>query len=243
MLLLTVERLLKLKANDIRAAVASLIGSLGSLSVFLNISGFLLSFLIKAVVTVTLVLIAFGYNGKKEFIKTNLTLIGVSAIFSGLMILIYQLFRPPNMLIINDYVYFEFDPLVMILLTVVIYIAVYLVEKLLSQRLSSTIVRLELRIRGQNCRCMAKIDTGCSLYEPFSGAPVIIIDASVMDITKSSDTRIIPYSTISGSSFLFGAKAQSTSINDRIINKDIYVASSSINTESYKAIINPQIIG
>ena len=57
--------------------------------------------------------------------------------------------------------------------------------------------------------CIGKVDTGCNLKEPFSSAPVIIMDAAVYDTKTEEPLRIIPYSTIGGSSYLNAVKAES----------------------------------
>ena len=166
----------------------------------------------------------------------------VSFMFSGLMTAIYLLFRPPNMLIVNDIVYFEFDPVVLLAVTALIYLLVYLFELLFSERLRSTAVRLSVCIDGAEYEMIGKIDTGCSLVEPFSGSPVIIVDSSVLTIPDGHEARVIPYTSIGCTSALRAVKASSVHIDGARIDKEIYIAPSQIRGSAFRALINSDII-
>lgn len=187
-------------------------------------------------------MIAFAFHSFKELCKHCLLTLCVSFVFSGVMIAVYQLFRPPNMQIVNDIVYIEVDPLLLLVLTGVIYCAVYWIERLFRERVRASVVRLEFTVCGVSASCMGKIDTGCSLTEPFSGAPVIIADSGVLTIPDIPGRRVIPYSTVGGSSVLFGVRAQSVAINGKPVEKDIYIAQGEVRNCAYQAIINSDII-
>ena len=242
LILITSERLLKLKARAWRIITAAFVGALFSLLIFIDLRGFLFSLLIKLVSTLAVSLIAFRFGSLKEFLKNTLMTLAVSFVYSGAMICIYLLFKPPNMLIINDFVYFEINPLVMIVITAVIYALVYVYEKLLGERMKSTVVKLVFFADGKEYSCIAKLDTGCSLKEPFSSSPVIVADKSVILIGENMNRRVVPYSAVGISSILFAVKADSVTIDGRAVEKEVYIAEGDIRGDNYKAIINPDII-
>ena len=240
--LITTEKLMKRETKTVRLIAASFIGSLFSLLIFLDVNGFWFSLLIKAVSSLLITLISFPFINRKEYSKTTLMTVGVSLVYSGAFILIYQLFKPPNMLIINDIPYFEFNPLVLLGSTAIIYIGVTVFQKLFCERIKRTIVRLTFTVDGNHYKCMAKIDTGCSLTEPFSGSPVIIVDPEIFQIGASLQKRVIPYSTVAHSSMMYAVKADRIMIDDSYIDKTVYIAVNTIGDRDIQAVINSEIV-
>ena len=241
-ILAAAEKLMKLRTRTLRITLASALGSLFSLAILLDIRGILFSLAVKLISTIAISAAAFRFGSFRELAKNSFMTFSVSVIFSGLMTAIYMLFRPPNMLIINDIVYFEFDPLVMLAVTAAIYAVVYFAERLLRERLRSTVVKLSFTAGGENYSVIGKIDTGCSLTEPFSGSPVIIVDRSVYTAQIGETSRIIPYSAISGSSALFANKAESAEIDGKAVDKSLYIAAADIPSKTYQALIGPDIL-
>lgn len=240
--LMTAEKLFKRDTKLLRLIAAAFIGSLFSLLIFIGIKGFLFSMMIKAASSLLITRIAFPFVSKREYIRTTVVTIGVSVLYSGLFILFYQLFRPSNMMIINDIVYFEFNPLILLASTALIYSAITVFHKLFRERIKSTSVRLYFRIGSEEYFCIGKIDTGCNLTEPFSGAGVIIVDSSVMTINETTPKRVIPYSAVNSSSILFAVKADQVTIDNRQIEKEVYIAVSDMKNTQIQAIINSEIV-
>ena len=241
-MIVTAERLLKLRTRVWRLVLASFVGSLFSLLIFLDVQGFLFSVTLKVVSTLAVSVIAFRFDSLKELLKNAVLTLLSSFLFSGAMTAIYQLFHPPNMLIINDIVYFEFDPLIMLAVTAAIYLAVAAAERVFRERLRSTVIRAEFTAEGKEYTLIGKIDTGCALTEPFSGAPVMIADERVFSIPDDAEKRIVPYSDLSGSSVMFAVRADSITIDGKRIDKEVYAACGSIKNSSYQLLINPDIL-
>ena len=225
-----------------RIILASFVGALFALTVLLDSRSFLLSAGIKIVSTLAVTVIAFCFHSFKELCKHCLLTLCVSFLFSGMMIAVFELFHPPNMLIVNDVVYFDVDPLLLLALTGAIYIAMILIEKLFRERLKASVVRLEFTVCGSTYACLGKIDSGCSLTEPFSGAPVIIADGSILTIPESPDRRVIPYTTVDHTSILFGVKAESVAIDGKAVDRPVCIAQGNVRNSAYQAVINSEIV-
>ena len=103
-------------------------------------------------------------------------------------------------------------------------------------------VSLSFTVGTREYSCIGKIDTGCNLKEPFSSSPVIIADKSVISVSEGEGVRIIPYSAISGSSFLFAVKAESVTVDKKAVDKTVYIASAELNNPHFQAIINSDIV-
>ena len=238
----TAERMMKRNCRLWRIITGAAVGALFSFVIFSGLQSSFILFLIKGLCAFVMTFITFGRCSKAEFIKLFLCTVIISMLYCGAFILFYQLFKPPNMVIVNDIVYLQVNPLWLTALTAMVYLIIFGIDKLLSERVKSTVVSLSLRIDGREYRCIGKIDTGCNLIEPFSKAPVIIIDNSLFSVDDSLPHRIIPYTTVGGSSFLNAVKADQIIIQKKVINKEIYIASSDLNNPHYQAIINSEIV-
>lgn len=222
--------------------LAAFAGALFTPVIFIGIRSAVLSVCIKALSTAAVCGVAFAGGSVKEFLKRCAMTLCVSFLFGGVMIAVYQLFRPPNMLIVNDIVYFDLDPLLLLALTGAIYVLICAVERIFRERIVGSVVRLSFRIGDRDYACPGKIDTGCSLREPFSGDPVIVADASVLTLTGCEAKRVIPYRTVAASSLLFAVRADAVAIDGRVIEKAVYIASGSVHNNAYQAIINSDIV-
>lgn len=240
--LVTVEKLFKRSTRLWRLITSAFVGSLFSLLIFSGINSFLFSMAIKVISSLLITVIAFPFVGRREFFKTTLATVGVSVVYSGMFILFYQLVKPPNMLIMNDIVYFEFNPLVMIGFTAVIYLLITLFHKLFHERIKNTVVDLNIAVNNQEISCIGKVDTGCNLTEPFSGSPVIIVDESLFRLDDTMPRRVIPYTSVGGSSILYAVKAEKVIIDHKPIDKAVYIAVHRLNDQNIQAIINSEII-
>ena len=240
--LMTVEKVMKRDVRLYRLLCGSLTGALFSLCIFLDINSRLLLVLLRLVSSAGITLITFGYKCKAEFFKTMLMTAAVSLIYCGLMIFIYQMFRPSNMLIINDVVYIEVPPLLMTAVTALIYILVLLIHRIFRERIKTTVVHLRFTVLGSEYSCIGKIDTGCNIREPFSSSPVIIIDESILTLSDTQMCRVIPYSTVNGSSYLKSVKADEVLIDKKPVETVVYIASAKIQNGSYQAVINSEIV-
>lgn len=201
-----------------------------------------LSVPVKAASSLTLSLVAFPHRDAKAVCKNTAGVMITSITFSGLMALIYQLFRPPNFFVIHDYLYFEFNPLIMIGITLIIYLILTVFHLLFREKIKRSVVPLTFVVNERSYHCTAKVDTGCNIREPFSDSPIIIVDQSVYTIEDTAAKRVIPYSTIDRSSILYATKADSVCVDGRSVTQTIYIAQGTVRNPAYQAIINSDIV-
>lgn len=239
-ILATVKKYFHIDTKLYRIIISSFVSAFSSFVIFLPIYDAFFAVIIRIVVSTITVFITFGYKDIKTFVINIIGFFITSVIFCGGFILIYQVFRPQNMVIINDTVYFDIEPILMILITLFIYIIIVLFSKVFKDRTTNTIVNLKFYINEKEYSCIGKIDTGCNLTEPFSGSPVIITDKTVIK-DDLEFTRIIPYNTIDNSSYLNAVKADKVIIDNKETQKEIYIAVSNKPLKMYQAIINSQI--
>ena len=245
-LLLGVKRLLRLKTSTKRLILSSLAGGIFSLLALLPELTIVLSILYKLSVASVLVLIAFEKCRIKEFAKRTFTFFVVSFLFCGIMIMLYSLLKPNNLVIINDVVYFHISPLFLLSSTVICYLILRIYQHITRRRNAlHHIYSVTVFLKSKSVTFDGRIDTGCSLTEPFSGADVIIAEKSVLKrlAYDENNMRVIPFSSLGGSGIIKGFRADDVYINNIRIEKEIYIgACENIIVGEVKAIINSNII-
>ncbi len=234
---------LHINSNHFRMIISSIVGALFSLLVFVPIYNTFLSYIFKLAVAFIMCLIGFGYSDIKTYIKYIFTVFMFCTIFGGVMILFYQVVKPANMAIINDIVYFHIKPSVVVIISIGIYISIILFQRIFRCDIENTLVNLKIRIKNTEYECLGKIDTGNSVVEPFSGAPVIIAEKSILKDLSPVNKRVVLYKTLDNDGMLYAVKADKIFIDKKEINKEIYVGiyNGVIDTQ-IKAIINSEIL-
>ncbi len=236
------HKFLKHTTTQLRIISASLVAALSSLLVFAPIESLAMQYTIKLVVNMLMCYIAFRYKSISYYIKQIIYTFVISVIFGGIMMLIYQTLKPHNMAIINDYVYFDINPIQLILISVAIYIVILMIQKLMNKDSANTLVNLDICINNTTYNCIGKIDTGCTVVEPFSGLPVIIIENSIINLSQITTNRLVPYKALGSSGILKAVKADKVYIDKTQINKDIYICIYNGTIDNnIKAIINSEI--
>lgn len=225
-ILLSLKTVFNINVTYKRLVISSIIISFFSLIALLPQINFLLNILINIITAVISVLIAFGKCNIASFIKRVCGFFGINFIYAGIMIAVYMLFKPDRMSIINNVVYFDISPVLLIILTLCCYIILYIFKRITGkQRIAEKICKVYIKLNGKSFCFFGKVDTGCDVKEPFSGASVIIVEKSVFDNLKIEDNnyRVIPFSSLGGEGILTGIKAQEVLIDELKIEKEIYI--------------------
>ncbi len=238
------QKFLHIQTKEYKMIMASVIGSLFTLFIFSPKYNAILSILIKLSCSMTMCLVAFKHKDFKSLVKHIIATYFISTVFCGAMVLIHQVFRPKNMAIIKDVIYFEVEPLFLISISSAIYIIIIFIQLLISSSVDSTLVSLKISIQGQDYSCIGKIDTGSTVVEPFSGSPVIIAESSILDNSiKEKCTRIVPYKALGNNGILNAIKADKIYIDKKAIYKNVYIGIYDGEIDkTVKAIINSQIV-
>lgn len=268
-ILLAVSKFTKITPRQYRLILGGGFGALCSLIILLpEINGFI-NVLIKLIIAAIIVLIAFGRQSRKVFLKNMGVFFLISFCFCGIMIAFWFVFTPKGMVVNNSVVYFNISPVIMIVSSVVCYFILRLVSKL-SGRETPGIEICKIRIIGNStyAEIYGKVDTGNSLTEPFSNAPVIVADrksvkkvipkeieelltyknkaintSSNKDLPKS--IRFIPFNSVGGDGILPAFIPEEIYINNALYKGNVYIALCGDNrlTGECKAMVNPQITG
>jgi stage II sporulation protein GA (sporulation sigma-E factor processing peptidase) len=176
-LLLATARFLKLPSPRKRILLGAVVGAIYSLSILLPSIPEVLSLLVKLLMSVTIVLTAFGKSDLKCFLKQTACFYVVNFGFAGLMFAIWHLFAPRGLILNNGIVYFNISPILLVVFTVICYLLLRILQRFSGQETPEDIYcMVGVTVGGNTVSLRAKIDTGNSLVEPFSQLPVIVAD-------------------------------------------------------------------
>lgn len=246
-ILLSLKTVFNIDVTNKRLVISSIIISIFSLLALIPQINFILNIIINILTAAASVFIGFGKCSIANFIKRVCVFFAINFIFAGIMIAIYMLFKPSRLAIINNVVYFDISPLLLIILTLCCYIILYIFKRIAGkQGVMEKIYRVHIKVNDKSYSFFGKVDTGCDVKEPFSGAPVIIVEKSVFNDLKIDDYnyRIIPFSSLGGEGILNGIKAQEVIIGEHKIEKDIYIGlCENIFNGEIKALIPNDIFG
>ena len=252
------NKILGLTPKIWRILLSSLIGALFSLYIFLPNSHILAEGTVRLFMITLMVLACYGFKNVKCFLKATGVLFGVTCLYAGIMIALWQIFKPRGMVIHNSVVYFDISPIVLIGATVVGYIAFLGLSKFFSASAKfAEKSEITLYADGKSVGATAIIDTGNSLTDLFGKSEIIVVDKAVLkalfnnlDISQNEDIkarfRSVPCGTVSGTDLLQGFRVDKAKIihNGKAImlNKPIAVISKTPLKENYSAILNPKTI-
>ena len=238
--------------------LSSLLGAVFSLYIFFPKSHVIIEFFIRFAMSAIMVLVCFGFKNFKFFLKSAGVFFGVTCLYAGVMIALWQILKPAGMVINNSVVYFNISPLVLIGSAVIGYI-IYAICINFFAADSKVAQRCEILIFAESRKVSATaiIDTGNSLVDAFQNSEIIIADKAVVtavfgniDITQNEVLkqryRAIPCATVSGMDILDGFRCDKVQIslqNKKLILKKVIIAVSKTPLkEDYSVILNPKIL-
>lgn len=260
-ILISVCKFLHRKKSRTRIILGALAGSLCSLIILLPPINSFLNFLIKLAVSSIICLISFKFGGIKEFLKNTAAFYLISFLFCGVMLAVWFTFTPKGMVINNSTVYFNISPLYLIISSLITYFIVGLICRITGRKKPKELYYdIIIERRSKRIEFKGKLDTGCSLVEPFSGSPVIVCDKKVIkDIVPENvleyekcctysgftdKVRVIPFGTINGTGLIPCFKPDRIFIGDNLCLNEIYIAVSDSNSIHGECgcLINPQCL-
>jgi stage II sporulation protein GA (sporulation sigma-E factor processing peptidase) len=241
LLLLASAKLSNVRIVRWRIAVASVVGSLYSLTIFLNLDSLVLLIMIKLISAASIVLIAFAYRDVKLFLRSIFIFFSTSFILAGGMLALWFFVTPPGLIVNNSVIYFDVSPVTLIALTVAVYGGISLLSLFLSKRKPAELTfRVTIRKNNQTVTLPAFLDTGNNLREPFSGRSVIVCrEQPILPLFSAEDRtmiergdmphgfRIIPYNFVMGRGIMpafLCSEVIIEGIESRITRSDIYIA-------------------
>lgn len=265
-LLLTTAKINNLHSKFYRLFFGAAFGALFSLTIFLPEFGALLDTLFKIGMSLGIVFITFSFKSLKRFLKITGTFFGVAFVYAGIMLAFWFAFKPNGMAINNSVVYFNISPVLLIVSTVASYLIITVVRMFTKTKNSECgIYTLEIGYKDKIVRCKALLDTGNSLIDLFTNAPVVVAEYDLVeymlpvparevfaglaaDVPEEMATRyrLIPYSAVGGKGLLPAFKPDYVTVNQgkkslKVENVLIAVSKDKL-SDDFKALISTELI-
>lgn len=253
-ILLATKCFSRASAKTYKIVLASLVGGVSSLYIFLPQQPFLVEILLKLLFSAIITVIAFSAVPFKRYIRSVFSFYAVSFIYAGFMLAFWYVLKPKGMVINNGIVYFSVSPIVLILSTVFCYGVIifagnfYKKSDANAQKVAVTISR-----GGSDFLFDCMVDTGNSLTDPLGNDKIIILSKSsacemfgndcVERLLKLSPAapekfRVLPYKTALGSGLMPAVKVESAAA-DNIKNYNVLVGIINDNFTDFGGIISP----
>lgn len=223
--------------------LSGLLGAVYSLSILLNIN-IVISFFLKIIICIIIILISFGFSDFRSFIYETLVFLLLSFLLSGIVMALSLVNKSD---FYSDFLvsYINISPLVLIVSSLISYIIINILTRyILKRRESNKIYKVSLKIADKNYILFGFCDSGNALTEPFSALPVCIIKQGIIsDFDSIELKRIIPFSSIGGEGIMYGVKAEIDIKNSEYNNIEVYIVETSggFNDMKYDIILNPKI--
>ena len=255
-ILLAVKRFLHLNPPVYRLIIAALVGGASGLMSLLPVP-FWASWLLLAAAAFGICLIAFFQKNRLAYIKSVVCFFAFSLMFSGIVIVLVQLFQI-NATVIGGRVYFGISPALLIIFTVLAYVTSLLIEQIRGRKApAATFCRVIIEGNGSAVELFTKIDTGSTLKEPFSDLPVIVAEKEAIKSILPPEAlhfktdnpapgigiRLIPYSSLGGTGLLPAFKPQRIRFkgSDTPLNCYVAVYEGRLSASGYSALMNPEL--
>ncbi len=231
-----------------RIALSALLGGVYSLIILIpNISDTALSFS-RIPAAAVFIFAAFTVKNAKIFLRLFGSFFLMNFIFAGLMFALWYFISPGNMYLGGFVVYFDIEPLTLIILTAVCYFTVKGINYFIKiKQPKNSIYDITLHINDIEFTFPAFYDTGNNLYDPFTGKDVIIVSQSalrglfpsgvpVYEAAAASgiSVRFLPCNSVGGSALLPIVKAQRVHIKGIAISLTLDEAVIAITEERIK---------
>ena len=177
-ILFTTAVVLKIKVNHIRLILASLLGAGYSIIAYMGIIKVYSSIILKIILSVLIIYIAFSPQNIKKMCKDLLLFYLVSFVFGGAAFALIYIIKPQNILMKNGLFLGTYTLKTVMLGAVVAFCIIIGAFAIIKNKISKKdmFCEIEILINQKKIKTKAMIDTGNMLKEPITNVPVIVVE-------------------------------------------------------------------
>lgn len=238
-LLLSVSLILKRNIKITKIMLGAFVGGLSILILFLNINNILL-FLIKIIISITMILITFGFKTLKYTLINLLYLYMSSVILGGFLYLLNLEFsyKHLGMIFFNNGLSINFIFLI-IFSPVILYIYIKQTKHLRYNY--SNYYNIEIINNNKKYKYTAYMDSGNVLIDSLTKKSVILIDKRKI-LFNIKEFRLIPYMGINGSNMIKVVKIDKLLFNNKEYSNILLGIMDKISLDGVDVILNRRLL-
>ncbi|MBO4898269.1 MAG: sigma-E processing peptidase SpoIIGA [Clostridia bacterium] len=181
-LLCTTSKILKLKTHPLRLSFAAMLGALYAVLIFYPRLGVLYTSAAKILSSLAITATAFNIKGARLYIKALFTLLLVTVIFGGGIFAVMcftNLGAKSGMFIKNGILYMNLPWQILLISAFILYFIISRIKSAVWGK-SACLLDINVSHSGRSAHIKALPDTGNSLCDPLSRAPVIVAEYSAL---------------------------------------------------------------
>ncbi len=265
--ILSVRLLSGFASNRVGVALASALGGVSALIVFLGEQGLLFSVVYRLIIASLIVLTAFLPRKIKSFIKLIVYFFGITLLCGGCVYGVIVLFSPQSFMLVNGTVYFDMSIKLLVGVTGVVYGAFYAFDYFFLRHASkNSLYPVIITLRGVSVHLTGFVDTGNNLKDGFSQSPVFVAELrAVAPLLLKEETeffergitenppdslrsiyRLLPLKTVSGNGLIGAIKPDSVAVeSEKAVaeSKEISIAivTENLSDGEYSVLLNKSV--
>lgn len=172
----------KSKIKQKKILLGALIGAIYSIIYYLLKLKIYSSFIIKIILSIVIIYVAFDSNNFKDLLKKVLLFYLSSFVFGGAAIAIIYMVNFQNITIQNGVLVGSYTIKTILIGIVVAYFTILIAFKIIKTKISKKdlICDISVRLNNKNIKTKVLIDTGNLLKEPITNLPVIVIEHTLL---------------------------------------------------------------
>lgn len=174
--------LLKIKPNLIRLMLASIIGSIYAIIIYISEITIYTSVIAKFILSIIMVYVGFNPQNIKKMWKQIFIFYFTSFVFGGVALYLIYFIKPQNAFVKNGLFVGEYALKVVFLGAIVAITIIKISIKIIKTKISSKDMycTVKIKLNEKIIETTAMIDTGNLAKEPITNTPVIIVESSLL---------------------------------------------------------------
>lgn len=181
-ILLATGLILKEKIRMVKLLFSSLIGAVYSVVSYMSILEIYSSILLKIILSIVIIYIAFNPQDRKKLWKDLLIFYLTSFVFGGAAFAFIYIVKPQEILMKNGLFLGTYPLKTIILGTIIAFIIIITAFTVVKSKITKKdmFCEIEIQLNGKKIQTTAMIDTGNLLKEPITNIPVIVVEHTLL---------------------------------------------------------------
>ena len=168
----------KSKIKFYRIVIASILGSIYAIILYIVKNEFLYSIVMKFMLSMVMVYVSFETKGFKDLLKKMLYFYLTSFVFGGGALALIYIVNTGKISIQNGQIQGSYTILTIMIGIIIAFITIIIAFRLKKNKISKDdlMCNIEIKINNKKVKTKAMIDTGNLLKEPITNIPVVVVE-------------------------------------------------------------------